>query len=109
MGWFDSEAVKQLKKDAAFIGGLVADQAFGRLPPGAADEMIGSATQRAKLKQALDAAAKELGPDKARKKAISAAADDARMRAQVQSLPWQDVERLAEDAIRQMLTASEAQ
>jgi len=71
--------------------------------------MVNSATQRAKLKQAFDAAAKELGPDKTRKRAISAAGDDARMRAQVRSLPWREVEGLAEDAIRQMLTAPEAQ
>jgi hypothetical protein len=109
VGWFDSEAVKRLKNESEFIGGLVADQAFGQLPPGTADEMLNSQTQREKLKRALDAAACELGPDKALKRAIGAAAGHARMCAQVRNAPWQEVERVAEDAIRHMLTASNPQ
>jgi hypothetical protein len=104
LGWFDSDAVKRLKSASEFVGGLVADQAFGQLPPGTADEMLNSETQREKLKFALDAAARELGPDKALKKAISAAAGHARMCAQVRNVPWQGVEQVAEDAIRQMVT-----
>lgn len=103
VGLFDSDAVKQLKKQSEFIAGLVAHQAFGQLPPGAAEEMVQSDSQRSQLKHALDAAARELGDDKALKRAVSAAGAHARMCAQVRSAPWHEVEQAAEDAIREML------
>ncbi len=103
VGWFDSEAVKRLKKESEFIGGLVADQTFGQLPPGAAEEMVHSEAQRGQLKQALDAAAKELGDGKALKKAVKAAADYARMNAEVRKVPAGNLPQFAEEAIREML------
>ncbi len=103
MGWFDSEAVKRLKKASEFIGGLVADQAFGQLPAGAAEEMIQSESQRDQLKRALTGAAQEVGSDKALKKAMRAAGDHARMKAQVRSLPSDAVAQAAEDVIKEML------
>ncbi len=103
MGWFDSEAVKRLKKASEFIGGLVADQAFGQLPAGAAEEMTHSESQRDQLKRALTAAAQEVGSDEALKKAMHAAGDHARMKAQVRSLPSDAVAQAAENVIKEML------
>jgi hypothetical protein len=103
VGLFDSEAVKELKKQSQFIGGLIAHQAFGQLPLGAAEEMVNSDSQRARLKQAFTVASREMGGDKALKKAVKAAGDHARMCAQVRSAPWRDVEQAAEGAISEML------
>lgn len=103
VGLFDSAAVKQLKKDSGFIGGLITQQAYGELPPGAADEMIRSETQRAQLREAFDAAASEIGHDKALKKAVGEAGYNARMFAEIRKVRAGDLPKVAEDAIREML------
>jgi hypothetical protein len=104
VGLFDSAAVKQLKKDAEFIGGLITQQACGELPPGAAEEMIRSETQRAKLKDAFDKAASEIGQEKALKKATKEAAYSAKMFAEIRKVPSGNLPQLAEEAIRDMLS-----
>lgn len=103
LGLFDSAAVKQLKKESQFIGGVIAQQAFGELPPGAADEVVHGEVFSGRLKTAFDAAAEEVGDEKALKKALNAAGDHARMFAQVRSAPPRDLPRTAEEAIREML------
>jgi hypothetical protein len=103
MGLFDSAATKQLKKDAGFIGQLVAGQALGELPPGAAQEMIESETQREQLRAALDAADAELGHEKALKKAVKEAGSMARIHLEVRKQRVGDVPRAAENAILAMV------
>jgi hypothetical protein len=103
MGLFDSGATKQLKKDAGFIGQLVAGQAVGELPPGAAQEVIDSETQRERLRAALDAAAAELGHEKALKKAVKEAGSMARIHLEVREQHVGAVPQAAENAILAMV------
>jgi hypothetical protein len=105
MGLFDSAAVKQLKKESEFIGGVVAQQAFGELPSDAADEVVQGQHFSKQLKVAFAAAAGELGNDKALKKAMRAAGDHARMMAQVRRIPTRDLPDIAEGAIRETLAS----
>ncbi len=105
MGLFDSPAVKQLKKESEFIGGVVAQQAFGELPPGTADEVVHGQHFSKQLREAFAVAAGELGNDKALKKATRAAGDHARMMAQVRSIPTRDLPGIAEGTIRDMLAS----
>jgi hypothetical protein len=102
---FDSAAVKQLKKDAGFIGGLITQQAYNELPPGVAEEMIGDERQRAQLRRAFDAAANEIGHDKALKKAVGEAGYYARMFAEIRKVRAGDLPQVAEEAIRAMLVS----
>jgi hypothetical protein len=106
MGLFDSTAVKELKKDAGFIGGLIADQALGQLPPGAADEMVRSESQRDRLLAVFDSASKEVGAEKALKKATKEAAYYARMHAELRKVPAGQLPKTAEAAILDMLGRS---
>jgi hypothetical protein len=103
MGLFDSAATKQLKKDAGFIGQLVAGQAVGELPPGAAQEMIESETQCKQLQAALDAAAAELGHERALKKAVKEAGSMARIHLEVRNQRVGNVPQAAENAILAMV------
>jgi hypothetical protein len=103
VGLFDSAVVKQLKKEAQFIGGVIAQQAFGELPPGTADEIVHGDVFSGRLETAFDAATAEMGDNKALKKATNAAADHARMFAQIRSIPPGDSPNIAEEAIKEML------
>lgn len=103
MGLFDSAAVKQLKKEAEFIAGVIAQQAFGELPQGTADEVVHGEVFSGQLKAAFEAAAAEIGYDKALKKAMNAGADQVRMLAGVRSIAPRDIPDVAEGAIREIL------
>jgi hypothetical protein len=108
MGFLDSAAVKKLKEEAEEIGGLVAMQAFGEIPQGAADEVVQSQSRREALATAFAAAAAEIGSDKALKKAVKEAQDQAGSMAYVRHIDTDRPRELAGNAIHQMLTSRQS-
>jgi hypothetical protein len=103
MGMFDPASVKALNDRAGFIGGLVGDVYIGHLSDENARAMIQSDTQRAELRSLFDAAARDVGPDKALKKALNSAAVAVEVRADMSKLPRGDAPETARSAIREML------
>jgi hypothetical protein len=105
VGLFESAAVKELRKKAGFFGDLVASEAFGQLPPGTAEEMIKSESQRRQLRAAFSEVVKELGHEKALKKALSAAGDHARWQAEFRKVRARELTKQAEQLVGSMLEA----
>ncbi len=73
MGFFDPPSVKDLRKQAEFVGGLHGQAHLGHIGYGDVRDVVNDADWRAKLRAAFVTASAEVGEDKARKAAIKAA------------------------------------
>ena len=110
MGFPDSDAVKRLNEQAAFVGGLFAADYLGQLPAGPLDEVLQSSSFCARLNGAFQAVAEEVGDDEALKKALKAARVEADVRAGMAELPAHEVTEGAEQSVSVMiLNAVQAQ
>lgn len=106
MALFDPPSVKGLKEKAGFIGGLYGQAFLGppySISPQDVDELVRSEQQRTELIASFDAAAADVGPDKALRKALKAANLQAESFARLAKRPYGDLPRAAERAVRAML------
>jgi hypothetical protein len=103
LGFPDSDAVKRLNEQAAFVGGLFAADHLGQLPAGPLDEALQSSSFCARLNGAFQAVVKEVGDDEALKKALKAARTEADVRAGMAELPAHEVTQGAEQSVRVMI------
>lgn len=103
MGLFDPKSVKALQDRAQFFGGLVGDVALGRLAPSDMDAMLSSEEQRAQLRSLFDAAAGDVGRDKALKAAIKSARMAVEVRCDMSNRPRRPAVDTAEKVIVEML------
>jgi len=105
VGLFDPQSVKALKEKAQFFGGLVGDVTLGRLAPEHMHAMVESEDQRAELRILFDAAARDVGPDRALKAAIKSARMPVERACDMNKLPRRPAVDSAEDIVRSMLNS----
>lgn len=103
MGLFGTPAVKDLKKEATFIGGMYGQAFLGHIKASDVAEFVTAESQREKLRGAFAAAAADVGAQKALKIALKAANVGADSYARLGNGPIRDVIREAESAVRNML------
>jgi len=103
MGLFDTPAVKELKKQAHFIGGLHGQVHLGHFLAGDLNDLVHDEAQRAQLRDAFAAAARDVGDQKALKAAVKSANLGADSFARLGNSRYGEVVRQAERTVREML------
>jgi hypothetical protein len=106
VGLFDAQSVKALREKSAFFGGLVGDVALGSLAREHMDAMLTSERERSQLRGLFDAAAQDVGPDKAMKAAVKGARMAVEVRCDMANAPRRPHVDTAEDVVREILTNS---
>ncbi|HEV2122566.1 MAG TPA: hypothetical protein VGW38_07310 [Chloroflexota bacterium] len=103
MRLFATPAVKELKQQSEFIGGMHGQVHLGRLSRNDLVDVIQHQGFRSRLRAAYDAAVADVGEEKALKAAISAARIQAEAYARLGERNYGDVPPAAERSIREML------
>jgi hypothetical protein len=103
MGLFGTPAVKDLKKEATFIGGMYGQVFLGHIRSSDLAEFVTAESEREKLRNLFAAASADVGDRKALKIALKAANIGADSYARLGQGPFRDVIREAESTVRNML------
>lgn len=110
MGLFETSAVKELKKEAGYVGGLHAQAHDGMLSTADLIDVIQRKDFRSRLRQAFAAAARDIGEIKALKEAVKSARIECDAYCYVRHRSGgpgncRDTQRAAEEAVREILTS----
>ena len=103
MALFDTPAVKELKKQSGFIGGMFGQVGLGQLPANDLTDLVNNRLWRARLRDAFAAASADVGETKATNVAVKAARVGAEAYVRLTQKNIRYVYDEAEKAIREML------
>jgi Protein of unknown function (DUF2510) len=110
MGLFETSAVKELKKEAGYVGGLYAGAHGGDLSTADLIDVTQHKDFRSRLRQAFAAAARDIGEAKALKEAVKSARIECDAYCYVRHRDGgpgncRDTQRAAEETIREILAS----
>lgn len=103
MGFFDPPSVKELRKQAEYIGAMHGQVHLGQLSAADVADIVSSGSWKAKLRDAYLAASADVGEPKARKAAVKAANLGADSYARLGEGRYQHVVQEAEQNVLGML------